>query len=68
MIKLTNDAIFSKQVIYATGSDWPFIDSIFCNTKLQTSGPVAQSWISVKPGLTLKKTYTVNPGLELIYL
>jgi len=30
-------------------------------------GPV-QSLISAKPGLTLKKTYTVNPGLTLIQL
>jgi len=31
-------------------------------------GPVVQSSISAKLGLTLKKTYTVNPGLALIQL
>jgi len=33
-----------------------------------TLGSVVQSSISAKPGLTLKKTYTVNPGLILIKL
>jgi len=36
--------------------------------KLWAQGPVVQSWFSAKPGLTLKKTYTVNPGLALIEL
>ena len=29
-------------------------------------GPVVQSPISANPGLTLNKTYGVNPGLALI--
>jgi len=35
---------------------------------IRDQGPVVQSWISAKTGLTLKKTYTVNPGLALIKL
>ena len=31
-------------------------------------GPVVQSPISANPGLTLNKTYGVNPGLALIGL
>ena len=31
-------------------------------------GPVVQSPISTNPGLTLNKTYGVNPGLALIGL
>ena len=31
-------------------------------------GPVVQSPISTNPGLTLNKTYRVNPGLALIGL
>ena len=31
-------------------------------------GPVVQSPISANPGLTLNKTYRVNPGLALIGL
>ena len=31
-------------------------------------GPVVQSLISTNPGLTLNKTYRVNPGLALIGL
>ena len=31
-------------------------------------GPVVQSPISANPGLTLNKTYRVNPGLALITL
>ena len=31
-------------------------------------GPVVQSPISTNPGLTLNKTYKVNPGLALIGL
>jgi len=30
--------------------------------------PVVQIWISANPGLNLKKTYTVDPGLALIKL
>ena len=34
----------------------------------QSLGPVVQSPISANPGLTLNKTYKVNPGLALIGL
>jgi len=34
----------------------------------KTLGPVVQILISAKPGLTLKKSCTVNPGLTLIEL
>ena len=33
-----------------------------------TIGPVVQSQIITNPGLTLNKTYGVNPGLALIGL
>ena len=38
-----------------------------CENSCQ-QGPVVQSPISTNPGLTLNKTYRVNPGLALIGL
>ena len=38
------------------------------NEGVYDQGPVVQSPISTKPGLTLNKTYGVNPGLALIGL
>ena len=40
--------------------------SLFMQERFQ--GPVVQSPISTNPGLTLNKTYRVNPGLALIGL
>ena len=43
--------------------------SIKYHDKIVTElGPVVQSPISTNPGLTLNKTYRVNPGLALIGL
>jgi len=41
---------------------------IYLGSVVQSLCLVVQSWISAKPGLTLEKTYTVNPGLVLIQL
>ena len=42
--------------------------SVPCSCKFTLLGPVVQSPISANPGLTLHKTYGVNPGLVLIGL
>ena len=39
-----------------------------CRDFFDHLGPVVQSPISTNPGLTLNKTYRVNPGLALIGL
>ena len=45
---------------------FPGLDSLV--TRADTQGSAVQSPISTNPGLTLNKTYRVNPGLALIGL
>ena len=41
---------------------------VFHFSFVSSQGPVVQSPISTNPGLTVNKTYGVNPGLALIGL
>ena len=56
----SNDHLYPKYFLVTCD----FISS----TRYNHQGPVVQSPISTNPGLTLNRTYRVNPGLALIEL
>ena len=79
MVEITRRKWKNKTSISRTGLFWPpegkrkrgSSRAARCKTsekELEDLGPVVQSPISANPGLTLNKTYGVNPGLALIGL